>query len=273
MVAYYAVIQYVPDVNGDERVNIGLLTCGGGVVHGRCLQRWNRVTHFGAPDVRVLQDVYYDVETMVQQSDDPESELRRLCAHWTNAVRITPLRASMLDSLSLLEEMAPRVLREPVPRQRHEYRTQLKAAAVARNALKVGIALRLGKDADRFEYKGTVVQGALFEHHFGASVRNGMLYCAAEGLSFETPDTNMQQKSVDAFINAVTDVREINTDILLGVVAFRPTSKSSAYTAFCKVVKEKSVVVLDDERATQEWAFNTITPYIALHEETHVVLA
>jgi len=270
MVAFYAVVQYTPDPNGDERVNIGLLTCGNGIVRGRCLQRWNRVTYFGSPDARFLETVFYDLETTLEGSDDPESELRRLSASWVNAVRITPLRASMLDSNALLEEMTPRVLREPAPRVKNEFRTASKATSVVRSALRAGLIRQMGKQADHFDFKEATIRGALFTHPFGASVQNGMIYGAADGISFEIPDVNTIQRNVDTIINAVTDVREVDAKTPLGVIAFPPYDKLPAYTTFCNVLEKKNVAVFSNDAEAQAWAITAIAPYIAAEDPAYV---
>jgi hypothetical protein len=101
MTARYVVVQYVPDMVADERINVGVIVLAKGTVRLRFLRNWERVRHFAAGrDISFLQGLAGRLGGL----DAPA--LLKMARRWAGCVRLTCPRASLLSPDDLLERAA-----------------------------------------------------------------------------------------------------------------------------------------------------------------------
>jgi len=113
MLSSYSIVRYVPDPIADERINIGVIVVGEGVMRTRFIEDWRRIQQFGAEDISFLHDFVHDLEKVTNtwqvESDDKQDwsidTLTKLSAGWINSIQISTPRASLRTPDELLREI------------------------------------------------------------------------------------------------------------------------------------------------------------------------
>ncbi len=260
--SFYTVIQYVPDLVADERVNVGVLVFQGDLIRSRFLRSWKRIQVFGGEDITFLRDLAQRVkkwssDELTLPGIEPslglnEEALMRLTAEWRNTMQFTPPRGSILPPDELLTDVASRFLREPV-RQKPRFRDRPTAAKLAATKLRYALQARLGEQAKVMLKRNFRIEGALDDHLFDVTVMNGEIRLAAQALSFEGPHTPALEREVKASAWAVDDIRKRRRDLELAVVALPPRTKSKTYDHAAHVIRELGATFVA-EQETDDWA-------------------
>lgn len=260
--SFYTVVQYVPDLVADERVNVGVLVFQGNLIRSHFLRSWKRVQAFGGEDVTFLRDLVQRVkewssDELTLPGTEPslglnEQALMRLTAEWRNAVQFTPPRGSVLAPDQLLTDVASRFLREQV-RQKPRFRDRPTAAKLAAAKLRYALQARLGEQAKAMLKRNLRIPGALDEHLFDVTVMNGEIRLAAQALSFEGPHTPALEREVKASAWAVDDIRNRTRELELAVVALPPRTRSKTYDHAAHVITELGATFVA-EQETDAWA-------------------
>ncbi|HZD70891.1 MAG TPA: DUF3037 domain-containing protein [Actinomycetes bacterium] len=268
--SFYTVVQYVPDLVADERVNVGVLVFQGNLIRSHFLRSWKRVQAFGGEDVTFLRDLAQRVKewssdelTLPGTEPSPslnEEALMRLTAEWRNAVQFTPPRGSVLAPDELLTDVASRFLREQV-RQKPRFRDRPTAAKLAATKLRCALQARLGEHAKAMLKRNLRVPGALDEHLFDVTVMNGEIRLAAQALSFEGPHTPTLEREVKASAWAVDDIRNRTRELELAVVALPPRTRSKTYDHAAHVITELGATFVAEQEA-DVWA-NRVAELVA----------
>lgn len=104
MTSYYCVIQFIPDVVRDERVNVGVLTFGDGQVRTRFIKDWTRAETIAGTDVMGLKFLLEDVENL------SENDVWNAARNWEHAIQLTYPCGTGKSPDELLNETANRFL-------------------------------------------------------------------------------------------------------------------------------------------------------------------
>lgn len=271
MHAYYSVIQFLPDALSDERVNIGVVAFGDGGVKVHFLSRWERVKRFGG-DVGFLRDFASQFSADLEQPPLPladfetvsawrEEQIREIAKEWMGAIQLTEPRGSLASVDTLVGDMAKLYLHESKPPART--RDKREASKLAAASLKRALDARFGKSAADFIKRNDSVAGRFDRHVFDVVVRNGEIYCAAQGVSFDAGNEAAAQRDLDATAWIVDDVRKQYAELPVAVVAIPPSKKASKAFGKARTIFDglKADFVL--ERGLEEWA-RDLVPKLSL---------
>jgi hypothetical protein len=245
MPSHYLVVQYVPDLVRDERVNIGVIAVGNGKVRTHFLENWQRVRHFGSKGIAALKEFAH------QSSRLSEEDLRNAAANWKNVIQFTQPAASLLDVDQLVIDAAERFLVDP-PTVCKPYRTRSDAARLTRQLVTSALRERLGGIAREF-VRPTPLQGRYDEHEFDVTVSNGQPMFAAHGLSFEAPPTKDLAKELHATSWSIEDVRQTHPNLSIAIIALPPKGNFEPYERARRVFTDLGALVVPEEQATG-WA-------------------
>lgn len=268
MPSYYVVVQYVPDPVSDERLNVGVVTLGDGVLRSRFLRRWARVRAFsGGRDISFLRNFAEEVRSWSPANerlpalDDTvrvsETVLQEMARRWVNSIQLTEPRASTLDSEHLLADVAARFLYEPRPRRRA--RDRRAATRIAYDSL-LGALTEYGvPNGPDLVHRRDAVEGAVEEHSFDVTVRNSHLVGAIQALSFESGLHPELEREIDATAWTLADAKSRHQETAFGVMALPPRSGphtkafSRAERVFTSIGAD---LILEDQ--IDEWSRTTL---------------
>jgi hypothetical protein len=107
MLSFYSVVQYVPDVLADERINVGVVAWGDGRVRVRWLRDWERVRLFAGHDVSNLAR-----DLAREGAGWTEEQVVRQAGRSGSVVQFTGPRPSIRNPDQVLVVMAKLFLRE-----------------------------------------------------------------------------------------------------------------------------------------------------------------
>lgn len=121
MSSYYSIIQYIPNIIADERINIGIVVFDKSSIKTEFLSNWSRVKAFSNnKDTYFLDNFEKDITNLcirnIFRSDTlpPYERLKDLSRSWLNTVQITEPRGSLLEIENLLRECKRDYLIEPL---------------------------------------------------------------------------------------------------------------------------------------------------------------
>jgi hypothetical protein len=267
MPSFYSVVQYLPDPNAEERINIGVVAYHDSTVRARFLSDWNRVRSFGKEDVGYLKDFAQRFQRTVnvqsaiasgmsqlglesQVEHKPElttASLEVMFSEWSNSIRFTVPRASLRGPDALLDETSRRFLTVRA-RKQHGRRDQESASRTVRSLVRSGmIALVEKEDAEelvRFNYP---VLGARQEHLFEVAVANGTPYFVAESASFEVGDpmSRALNSRLDSIAWALSDIGPREQALPVGVLMLPPTTHHEESDKLTDLFQERSRLFSD----------------------------
>jgi hypothetical protein len=284
MPSYFSVVQYIPDPIADERVNVGVLVYGDGKMCVRFLHNWTRVKSFGGEDVKFLRDFAKQASLVSegQQSFLPGSAekvwdevlLTKLSEQWRNSIQITKPRASLDQPDQLLRQVAGWFLREPiqVARAARDKRT---AAKLAADEVASALFQRFGDVGREAIKRNKLVQGALAPHEFDLVAEHDTLLFAANALSFEIADESGLKRDVDALAWSLSDIREKDHDVPLGIFVLPPRGSQKLYRHAERIFDGLGAQFVPEERLTP-WAddmANLSAPFLANLSSTQTQLS
>jgi Protein of unknown function (DUF3037) len=206
MTSRYSVIQYIPNLIADERINIGVLVFDDETVRVHFLSRWDRVRCFGiSEDISFLKDFAHRMKQSVENGllfpgDKPDGlpkheRLIEVSKSWANSIQITEPCGSLENVDALLDDVVQNYLFEPLPKK-VKLRDRQAAGQIATSHIKKLLKQRYGderaKELLRTDY--ALMGGSKMEHKFDVTVANGSPFFAAHGISFEiqTPEQASQ---------------------------------------------------------------------------------
>jgi hypothetical protein len=239
MASRYSIIQYVPNPIADERINIGVLVFDEEIVKVHFLHSWERTNSFAKEDTRFLRDFSKRMgeaseNGLLFPNDDPSSgqsrveRLRRVSREWTNSIQFTEPRGSLENIDSVFENTINTYLVDEIPTQRN-MRDRQAAKRIVASSVKHVLKERLGNRAAEFFKKdaAAIVKGVRGTHNFDVLVANGRPYLAAHGVSFEI---RTHKETLDALSWWIEDVKRLDNDFPLAVVALPPKAEFDGYT-------------------------------------------
>lgn len=212
MPAYYSVVQYVPDVVRDERINIGVLAFNETRKVAQFIQNWDRVRQFGA-DTMALRRTCKAIEGMGLAA------IRDAMQAWQHSIQFSTRRASLLDVETLLIDVARRFLIDPEVTG-PAYRTKKEITKTTRSHLESAIAAKVSRvAATSLLSTDKQIEGALEPHEFDIRAINGKPIFAANVIAYQMPRLAILRRDIDATAWAIDDVRTKNQDLPIAVIA------------------------------------------------------
>jgi hypothetical protein len=221
MPAFYSLVQYVPDLVGHERVNIGVVVFTEAYAGVHFIENWTRIRQFGG-NVSSLQAVARQIEKL------PLEALQERMASWDQSIQFTKPAASLLDPDALLIDVAGRCLIDPAFYER-DYRNRQQAVALTKQSLAAALESAIGKAAKKLLKPHFQTTGRLDKHEYDLAVVNGQPFLAVNSLSFETPEEKEITKVVQATAWTIDDVKQRDPDFPLAVVALPPRRPLEVY--------------------------------------------
>jgi hypothetical protein len=227
MSSYYTVLQFVPDVIADERINVGVIVAGDGEpLRMRFLQKWDRVTKFGANDVGFLKEFVKRLEIQQLELQGPQpwsfDDVRRAAREWRNSIQFTTPRASLKSAAELMREVSTRFLVEPIGVGAYQHRPRSLARDITATAVRHALRDRLGPMAAGLVKKTYQLSGALSAHHFDVVAANGKPLFAAETISLDQADQSRVERDINSAGWALRDVKQKDREFPTAIVAFMP---------------------------------------------------
>jgi Protein of unknown function (DUF3037) len=115
MTAKYSIIQYVPDVIANERINIGVFAFDGSAVQVTFLTDWSRVECFANRDISFLHSFVEEMTEAIRPSrvfypTIDEAFIRKMIGHSVNSIQLTEPRSSLKEVGELLVDASRRFL-------------------------------------------------------------------------------------------------------------------------------------------------------------------
>jgi len=274
MPSLYSIVRYVPDPIADERINIGVIVVGEGVVRTRFIEHWRRIQQFGGEDIGFLHDFVHDLgkitTTWQLESDDKQNwsidTLTKLSACWINSIQLSTPRASLRAPDELLREISDVFLRErsrtddAMIRIENDLRereprpfTKRDVVMLATREVETVLADRFGDSVERIVKRNSPVRGRVEDHDFDIVGENSHVLFAANGLSFDGRDTPSRLRDIDATAWAIDDVRKADADVPLAVIVRPPQTSSTSYTRAERIFPELGAEIVTDDHI-DEWA-------------------
>jgi hypothetical protein len=210
------VVQYVPDSVMDERINVGVIVVDDGRTRSLFLDNWQRVKQFSGKDVSFLKGIARD------SRDWDEATVNRLVTQWTGSVQFSKPSFTTLPIDEALLDSAKRYLFERSA-ETQGYRNKAAAVQLVRRRIREKLIEKIGT-AGRALIKGPTyeLRGQYSAYQFDVSVGNGEPYFAAQGLSFEVPNTRHLEKGIASTAWLVEDVKRITPDFPIGIAVLPP---------------------------------------------------
>jgi hypothetical protein len=239
MATKYTMVQYFPDPDADERINFGVIAFDERNVRAKFVSNWNRVRRFAGEDIDFLQDFaqrFAEAATSelllpgIQQTNVLDARrLGDMIGSWHYGIQFCRPRASLESPDEIILELANRFLSEP-SRKTRGFRDRNAAAWLAVQGVRAALSQRLGISVAQVLKPRHGLQGQLDTHRFDVVVGDGIPYFAAQGLSFEVPDTKALNTAIDVTAWAVDDVKRRDRTLPLGILALPPrTTRGELY--------------------------------------------
>src|SRR5438309_1341485 len=99
MPSYYSIVQYVPDPVTDERINVGIIAFGDGIILTRFIRNWSRVRLFGGANVSFVRQFATAASTWAppqiaipgvdKRIHITPDDFRSLSGKWINTIQFT----------------------------------------------------------------------------------------------------------------------------------------------------------------------------------------
>lgn len=247
MASFYSVVQYVPDMIRNERINIGVIAWSGRDKTEIFLQNWSRVRHMGGR-AEAIKDSCEELKRM-----DVDHVLLAL-KRWENGIQLTEPSASLLDVHTLLLDAANRYLVDSEITER-AYTTKVELVRHARTAIKGSLSRLVNRAAAQLiESEPREIEGRLAVHAFDIAATNGEPIFAANAISFEVPRQKSLRQQVDASAWAIEDTRKRVESIPLAVIASRPLPENSQlYQEASEVFRQLGAEVIAEE-SIPDWS-------------------
>lgn len=243
MSAYYSVIQFIPDIVRNERINVGVVSFYEDKKEFQFVENFARVQKFGA-EKSFLQYMFEHIKSMsVDQIKEASSE-------WNNGIQFTDPAPSLLDLNATLLDAAKRFLIDPAVKEKSR-RTHHDVKTAARRALKEAISESIHRSAISYLKSDYAIQGRLGRHNFDIKAANGSPIFAANALSFQS--RKGLESAVHATAWSIEDVLKIDDTLPLSVIVCPSQNEDALYQEALSTFGELKAEVVE-EHEVDSWA-------------------
>ena len=257
MTSKYSVIQFVPNPVTDERINIGVLAFNQDEVEVKFTPNWVRVRRFAGSEISFLKEVVKEIEEAASENlvlpslergpQLNEFIIEKMVSEWSNSVQFTDVRASLKPVKDLIKSISIQFLVQPIQHER-EYRDRMVAVKIGKGFMRDALEEKMGKEkASHFLHTQHDVLGKYGPHTFDAVIANGTPYAALQAVSFELPVATELDQLVDALAFKISDVRQVQPKMPIGVLALPPKSSSQGRA---KKIYDRALLTYDGLKAT-----------------------
>jgi len=216
------IVQYVPDAVTNERINIGVVVVANGTANSLFLSHWNRVKQFAGANIAFLKDIQRDARRW------DEATVLRLASQWTGSVQLTEPRFTTLEPEQALFDASRRYLLDRSP-EKQAYRGKSDAVRIVKGQIREKLVARLGTSGQALLKDSSYeLKGKHLAYGFDVTVGNGRPFYAAQGISFEVPDTRHLDKEITSTAWLIEDVKRETPDLPLGVSVLPPKATLAA---------------------------------------------
>jgi len=262
MITHYTVVQYLPKPLSGERINVGVIAWAEGRIAAKFIGDWRRVRSFGGEDIDFVRDFVRRIEDAAENTPSlpgferdstiDEARLRKFIGDWVNSIQFSDPKTSLKPPDEVVSEVSPIFLRTPRQHPRRA-RDRRFVAALAYHRISAAVKQVLDRSTAELVKRHFPIRGRFDEHQFDVVVANGRPLFAAQGLSFELPDSVTLRKDVDATAWAVDDVRKRKLDLPLAVLALPPKKETKLYARATQIFEGLDAAVLT-ESDVDKWA-------------------
>jgi hypothetical protein len=272
MPTYYTVVRCVPDVVADERVNIGVIVWGDGHIRSRFLSDWRRVQAIGVKDVSFVREFIERVSAadanqlalpgLEAEGGFSEMTIRRAIDSWAGLIQFSPVRSSLRDPDTVLEDVSRRFLRvrqEAGERLRSRQAVANLTQREVEDAVRERLGVQLARHLVRKNYR---LAGRLEEHQVDVGIVNGLPHLAARGLSFDIRSIHEMSHHYTDTLFMASDLKDRMSDLLFGVVIYAPRESATPqavelYERAVHVLPQAGAVVVGELEAAT-WARDVV---------------
>lgn len=269
MPAFCTVVQYLPDPLTEERINIGVIVYGDGVVRSRFLTDWTRVRQFSTGrDISFLRELAAEFQDAHLKPPIPqfieagmavdinERLIQRMARSWSNSIQLTEPKGSLLGVDELLDDSAAHYLHER-SRERRHYRDKQEAVRITRRALEQALKREFQDDVAvnpaNLLHSRFPINGRYEQHFFDLALANGQAIAGSLGVSFQVHDPSNLERNLSVAKWTVIDVRQEHPNLPLAIVTLPPSRHSKMYDDLVSTaVQLRSEVVPEGE--VNRWA-------------------
>lgn len=232
MASRYSVIQYLPNPINEERINIGVIAYDDEGAAATFLTDFRRVKCFAGEDIKFIQQFIDEIKLSLPTGNSQTSmfraeltgeRIKKMAESWRNTIQLTQPRGSLGNVEETLEAVSPQYLVNYSPRKL-DYRTREAAMKLVGADMRNALEARAGRGvANSLVKTNLAVPGKYTLHKFDGAMMNGVVYCAAFGLSFELPEGRDIDLWTSHYAWVITDVLA-DKKIPIGVLALSPKS-------------------------------------------------
>jgi hypothetical protein len=238
MVSYYSVVQYVPDPIANERINIGVVAFGDGMILSRFSETWERrARRFGhEKDLSYVRDFVDHIQSADRtqflnvwgEQRVSETEIRRIAEEWRGSLQLTVPRASTESPALLLEGVASKFLRGRATVA--PYRSRMQGMHLAAHALRMAVDAVTGQkdEAAHLVHRYVPINGELDHHQLDVGIKNGALLHGTWAISFDINDHIKVEHDIKRTAWSVADVRKVEARVPLSIFMLLSQSHSDA---------------------------------------------
>lgn len=265
MMSFYTVIQYIPNPVIGERVNIGVIVYSQGKVLVQFLHNWKRAQTFAKRDLSFLKDFASNIEQAAIQPQLPhtpgewqlsETTIGKMIASWKGVIQLTEVGGGRIEIHELLARVSSEFLVQPAQVAK-TYRDKRSAVAIAAQSIETALKSHLPQqDVKSLIKRDEPVSGTVMPQEFDVVAKNGRVYFAAQGLSFQIQDKKHLPDQIRLLTLAISDVHKHQKDLPVGVVVLPPLRDDEAFDFYEKAEKRLisvgASVISEDDALT--WA-------------------
>lgn len=249
MAANYTIVQYVPNPTADERINVGVIVFGEGIVQSHFVENWQRIRQFGGKDIRHLRDFSEYAGRL------DEVSIMRMTQRWMNSIQFTkPIWAELSHDNLVFEAAKEFLVDPPLPQRAHRSRNDV--VKQTSTLLRRAVRRRAGGTGTLLVKNRRPVSGSHGDHNFDIFIGQDRPLIVAQGLSFEIPSEKAERDS-DAVAWTVKDTKDLWVDggLTVAVIVAPPYAATSLYRQAQKTLESLGAEWIV-EREVQKWVEN-----------------
>ena len=266
MTSYYSVIQFVPDIIADEKINLGVIAWDENSASSRIVGDWRRITSFAHGDTKFLREfedqfqkfsgVQMSLPSIGKDGAITISSLETIIREWQRCIQFTTARASIKSKESLLEDIYPIFVKTRPQKVRGT--AKRRALTIASNIFNDELSKILTLDPSSYIHNREILAGKLDNHTFDIVIRNGKLISAVNTMSFGIADSAKLSREIDATAWALDDVKKKHPKLPLCIFALDKKNANDAMLQRAQKVFTGLDAVFVGESKFKSWARSTV---------------
>lgn len=239
MPSYYSVVQYVPDLIRNERVNVGIIVFDEREKDCYFVEDFKRVRSLGG-SVEFVKQAAHTIRQLGVNT------LRDIIGQWNESIQFTRPAASLLDLTSLVVDASNRFLVEEVRAEEVAIRSHAAAVKIAKARVAAALRQNVGGAGRKLIKKEYQVEGRYNHHNFDFAVANGHAIHLVEGISFEGPTNQKLENKAKAIAWSIDDIRQRDAALPISVAVLSPRSPNRLYDESARAFSALGAAVVNE---------------------------